>query len=87
MIVIRRVGLHVLEDDHWKITELAYLFFFSFFIHSRLSFSGESGTMSVDTPNLTTRRRSSTLVIPEGKPTFIQALEAELFINEDDQLT
>jgi len=43
--------------------------------------------MSADTPNLTTRRRSSTLVIPEGKPTFIQALEAELFINEDDQLT
>jgi hypothetical protein len=33
------------------------------------------------------RRRSSTLVIPEGKPTFAQPLENELFINEDDQLT
>jgi hypothetical protein len=43
--------------------------------------------MSADVPNLTTRRRSSTLVIPEGKPTFVQALENELFINEDDQLT
>jgi hypothetical protein len=43
--------------------------------------------MSVDTPNLTGRRRSSTFVIPEGKPTFVQALESELFINEDDPLT
>lgn len=34
-----------------------------------------------------TRRRSSTFVIPEGKPTFAQPLEPELFINEDEQLT
>ena len=43
--------------------------------------------MQADFPNLNTRRRSSTLVIPEGKPTFAQALEPELFINEDDPLT
>jgi hypothetical protein len=44
--------------------------------------------MSTETPPSTTqRRRSSTLVIPEGKPTFPQPLEAELYINEDDQFT
>lgn len=34
-----------------------------------------------------TRRRSSTLVIPEGKPAFSQPLESELLVNEDDLLT
>ena len=44
--------------------------------------------MSNDTPTVnTSRRRSSTLVIPEGKPTFSQPLETELFINENDPLT
>jgi hypothetical protein len=36
--------------------------------------------------NETPRRRSSTFVIPEGKPAFPQPLESELFINEDDEL-
>ena len=40
-----------------------------------------------ETLNITSRRRSNALVIPEGKPTFSQALENELFINEDEQLT
>ena len=35
----------------------------------------------------TQRRRSSALVIPEGKPAFSQTLENELLINEDEQLT
>jgi hypothetical protein len=48
---------------------------------------GESEKMSSETPNVTSRRRSSTLVIPEGKPTFPQPLESELLINEDDELT
>jgi hypothetical protein len=43
--------------------------------------------MSSETLNATPRRRSSTLVIPEGKPTFSQPLESELFINEDEQFT
>jgi hypothetical protein len=45
--------------------------------------------MSNETPNPspTPRRRSSTLVIPEGKPTFSQSLESELFIQEEEQLT
>ncbi len=79
--------MHVLENDQWKILR-TYLFYFVFFSsHNRLSFSEDGPLMSTDVPNLTTRRRSSTLVIPEGKPTFVQALENELFINEDDQLT
>ncbi|CAF3575459.1 unnamed protein product [Adineta steineri] len=60
---------------------------------NRVSFSGASGgtgetaeAMSNENPNSTQRRRSSTLAIPEGKPTFSQPLENELFINEDDQL-
>jgi hypothetical protein len=64
---------------------------FFLFSKNRLSFSGVSGgeaeIMSTESPNLTGRRRSSTLVIPEGKPTFSQPLESELYINEDDQLT
>lgn len=43
--------------------------------------------MSIETSNTNERRRSSTLVIPEGKPTFSQPLENELFINEDEPLT
>lgn len=44
--------------------------------------------MTSDTPNPNMgRRRSSTFVIPEGKPTFAQPLETELFINESDPLT
>ncbi len=61
------------------------------FSKNRLSFSaasgGESELMASETPPPTGRRRSSTLVIPEGKPTFSQPLESELFINEDEQLT
>ncbi|CAF0916357.1 unnamed protein product [Adineta ricciae] len=60
----------------------------------RVSFSGASGgtttegeTMSNETSTTTPRRRSSTLTIPEGKPTFPQPLESELYINEDDPLT
>ena len=34
-----------------------------------------------------TRRRSSALVVPEGKPAFAQLLESELLVNEDEQLT
>lgn len=49
--------------------------------------SSESETMSSEPTGATARRRSSTLIIPEGKPTFSQALESELLINEDDQLT
>jgi hypothetical protein len=43
--------------------------------------------MSSEPTNTTARRRSSTLVIPEGKPAFSQLLESELLINEDEQLT
>lgn len=43
--------------------------------------------MSNETSTTTPRRRSSTLTIPEGKPTFPQPLESELYINEDDPLT
>ena len=51
--------------------------------------SGSQGeTMSSEPANTTaTRRRSSTLVIPEGKPAFSQPLESELLINEDEPLT
>jgi len=69
------------------------LFLLFFFSKNRLSFSGASGgeseIMSNETPNPspTPRRRSSTLVIPEGKPTFSQSLESELFIQEEEQLT
>ncbi|CAF3618249.1 unnamed protein product [Rotaria sordida] len=50
--------------------------------------NGESEKMLNETSNATVRRPSySTLVIPEGKPSFPQALENELFINEDDPLT
>lgn len=35
----------------------------------------------------TAQRRSSGLVIPEGKPTFAQPLENELLINEEEPLT
>ena len=42
--------------------------------------------MSTEAANTSTRRRSSTLVIPEGKPTFPQPLENELFVNEEEQL-
>jgi len=67
------------------------LFFLFCFSKNRLSFSGASGgeseIMSNETPSPTPRRRSSTLVIPEGKPTFSQSLESELFIHEEEQLT
>ena len=43
--------------------------------------------MSSEPADTPTRRRSSTLVIPEGKPAFSQPLESELLINEDEQLT
>jgi hypothetical protein len=43
--------------------------------------------MSSEPAGTTTRRRSSALVIPEGKPAFSQPLESELLINEDEQLT
>jgi len=47
-----------------------------------------SGDMSTnENPGASPRRRSSTLVIPEGKPAFPQPLESELFINEDEPLT
>lgn len=79
-----------LENDNLK---LEYLFILIFFFSSqnRVSFSGASGgeseTMSTESPNPTGRRRSSTFVIPEGKPTFSQPLESELFISEGEQLT
>jgi hypothetical protein len=47
----------------------------------------ESAAMSSEPGIATTRRRSSTFVIPEGKPAFSQPLESELLINEDDELT
>jgi hypothetical protein len=43
--------------------------------------------MSLEPAVTTTRRRSSTLVIPEGKPAFSHPLESELLINEDEELT
>lgn len=50
--------------------------------------SGSQGEkMSSELTSTPTRRRSSTLVIPEGKPAFSQPLESELLINEDEQLT
>ncbi|CAF2746284.1 unnamed protein product [Rotaria sp. Silwood2] len=49
--------------------------------------NGESEKMLNEASNATVRRHSSTFVIPEGKPSFPQALENELFINEDDPLT
>jgi len=42
---------------------------------------------SEQTSTTPTRRRSSTFVIPEGKPAFSQPLESELLVNEDEQLT
>jgi len=67
------------------------ILFFFFFSKNRLSFSGASGgeseIMSNEIPSPTSRRRSSTLVIPEGKPTFSQSLDSELFIHEEEQLT
>ncbi|CAF2489671.1 unnamed protein product [Rotaria sp. Silwood2] len=49
--------------------------------------NGESEKMLNEASNATVRRHSSTFAIPEGKPSFPQALENELFINEDDPLT
>ena len=49
----------------------------------RTSLTTASTTESQSTP----QRRSSGLVIPEGKPTFAQALESELLINEEEPLT
>ena len=43
--------------------------------------------MSTEPTDAGLRRRSSTLVVPEGKPAFAQPLESELLINEDEQLT
>jgi hypothetical protein len=43
--------------------------------------------MSSELADTTTRRRSSTFVIPEGKPAFSQPLESELLITEDESLT
>jgi hypothetical protein len=43
--------------------------------------------MSSEQADTTTRRRSSALVVPEGKPAFSQPLESELLVNEDEQLT
>jgi hypothetical protein len=43
--------------------------------------------MSSELTGTTQRRRSSTLVIPEGKPAFSQPLESELLVNEDEQIT
>jgi len=87
LIVIRRVLLYVIA-----INVTSFVFSFYIFSKTQVSFSGVSGkeneTMSNDTPTVnTSRRRSSTLVIPEGKPTFSQPLETELFINENDPLT
>jgi hypothetical protein len=91
LIIIRWVVLHVLESDLLKKIIIILDFFSS---KHRVSLSGavdsESETMSNELPAPTTpntRRRSSTFVIPEGKPTFSQPLESELFINEDVQLT
>ncbi|CAF1491714.1 unnamed protein product, partial [Adineta ricciae] len=47
----------------------------------------EADTMASELTSATPRRRSSILVIPEGKPAFAQPLEGELLINEDEQLT
>lgn len=64
---------------------------FFFCSKNRLSFSGPSGgeseIMSSENSNPSGRRRSSTLAIPEGKPTFSQPLENELFVPDDQQLT
>ncbi len=77
----------IIENDHWQLI-IKYLCCFIFLSSkNRVSFSGESEPMSNDTPSPGPRRRSSTLTIPEGKPTFSQPLENELFIKEDDQLT
>ncbi|CAF4411465.1 unnamed protein product, partial [Rotaria socialis] len=49
--------------------------------------SGSQGDiMSSELAGTTLDRRTSTLGIPEGKPTFTQPLESELLINEDEQL-
>ena len=47
----------------------------------------EADAMTSELTSATPRRRSSILVIPEGKPAFAQPLESELLINEDEQLT
>ncbi|CAF1262379.1 unnamed protein product, partial [Rotaria sordida] len=50
--------------------------------------SGSEGKTMSSEPTITTdERRTSILTVPEGKPTFIQPLESELLINEDEQLT
>lgn len=66
--------------------------FFSFLLSfNRVPLTTASGSqgekMSSELASTPTRRRSSTLVIPEGKPAFSQPLESELLINEDEQLT
>ncbi|CAF4411341.1 unnamed protein product, partial [Rotaria sp. Silwood2] len=49
--------------------------------------SSEGEAMLSEPTSTTEERRTSTLVVPEGKPAFTQPLESELLVNEDEQLT